>query len=72
MNYSVYVPGWLERLVGVREREILCAADCKPMQCLPEAFQAEEERLPPGQQYLVSQSLNAYFVIDAKLQRIIG
>lgn len=69
---GIHIPPWLGPLLGEREMVILQAPDCRPMQCLPEMFEETEQRLPPGQQHLVSKSLKAYFTIDARQQKIIG
>lgn len=69
---SLYVPPWLQERMGHRERQIAEAPDAKVMQCLPEWAELEEIRLPPGQQYIVSKSLNAWFQIDARSQTIIN
>ena len=69
---SLYIPPWLDTLMGVRERLIAEAPDAKPMQCLPEALEPEEIRLPPGQQYIVSLQRREWFHIDARRRAIVG
>lgn len=73
----LYIPLWLDEVMGSRERRIAEASDARCSQVLPQylggpADGEPEERLPPGQLYVHSAMCREYFLIDGPLRRIIG
>lgn len=68
-NGNGYIPEWLEKLMGNREREIV---NSDYWTSTNQDAEYPHGRLPRGQYYIIDERTGNYFMYDSKRRQIIG